>query len=261
MGAAEDAGSRRTARPDGTAVRRGRGSQDGRVALVTGAASGIGKSIAERLAAEWEVHAVDLADGDLTTREGNRAVVDAALERFGRLDAVVANAGFQHVAPVEDFPEETWDALIALLLTSPFLLAKYAWPALRESGEGRFVAIASAHSLTASPFKAGYVSAKHGVLGLVKTLALEGAPHGITASAVCPAYVLTPLVDQQIADQARAHGVSEERVLEDVILERQAIKRLIEPEEVAEVVAFLLGPGGRAFTGAPVVMDLGWTAA
>jgi 3-hydroxybutyrate dehydrogenase len=236
-------------------------AEDGRVALVTGAASGIGKSIAERLAGEWEVHAVDLADGDLTTREGNRAVVDAALERFGRLDAVVANAGFQHVAPVEDFPEETWDALIALLLTSPFLLAKYAWPALRESGEGRFVAIASAHSLTASPFKAGYVSAKHGVVGLVKTLALEGAPHGITASAVCPAYVRTPLVDQQIADQARAHGVSEERVLEDVILERQAIKRLIEPEEVAEVVAFLLGPGGRAFTGAPVVMDLGWTAA
>jgi 3-hydroxybutyrate dehydrogenase len=232
-----------------------------RAALVTGAASGIGRAIAERLAGEWDVHAVDLADGDLATREGNRAVVDSTLERFGRLDAVVANAGFQHVAPVEEFPEETWDALIAVLLTSPFLLAKYAWPALRESGEGRFVAIASAHSLTASPFKAGYVSAKHGVLGLVKTLALEGAPHGITATAVCPAYVRTPLVDQQIVDQARAHGVSEERVLEDVILERQAIKRLIEPEEVAEVVAFLLGPGGRAFTGAPVVMDLGWTAA
>jgi 3-hydroxybutyrate dehydrogenase len=232
-----------------------------RAVLVTGAASGIGKAIVERLEGEWHVHAVDLEDGDLATRDGNRAVVDAALERFGRLDAVVANAGFQHVASVEEFPEATWDALIAVLLTSPFLLAKYAWPALRESGEGRFVAIASAHSLTASPFKAGYVSAKHGVLGLVKTLALEGAPHGITATAVCPAYVRTPLVDQQIVDQARAHGVSEERVLEDVILERQAIKRLIEPEEVAEVVAFLLGPGGRAFTGAPVVMDLGWTAA
>jgi 3-hydroxybutyrate dehydrogenase len=232
-----------------------------RAVLVTGAASGIGKAIVERLEGEWHVHAVDLEDGDRATRDGNRAVVDAALERFGRLDAVVANAGFQHVASVEEFPEETWDALIAVLLTSPFLLAKYAWPALRESGEGRFVAIASAHSLTASPFKAGYVSAKHGVLGLVKTLALEGAPHGITATAVCPAYVRTPLVDQQIVDQARAHGVSEERVLEDVILERQAIKRLIEPEEVAEVVAFLLGPGGRAFTGAPVVMDLGWTAA
>jgi 3-hydroxybutyrate dehydrogenase len=232
-----------------------------RAALVTGAASGIGRAIAERLAGEWDVHAVDLADGDLATREGNRAVVDSTLERFGRLDAVVANAGFQHVAPVEEFPEETWDALIAVLLTSPFLLAKYAWPALRESGEGRFVAIASAHSLTASPFKAGYVAAKHGVLGLVRTLALEGAAHGITASAVCPAYVRTPLVEQQIGDQARAHGLPEERVLEEVILERQAIKRLIEPEEVAEVVAFLLGPGGRSFTGAPVVMDLGWTAA
>jgi 3-hydroxybutyrate dehydrogenase len=232
-----------------------------RAVLVTGAASGIGKAIAERLSGDWDVHAVDLADGDLTTREGNRAVVDAALERFGRLDAVVASAGFQHVASVEEFPEETWDALIAVLLTSPFLLAKYAWPSLRESGEGRFVAIASAHSLTASPFKAGYVSAKHGVLGLVKTLALEGAAHGISASAVCPAYVRTPLVEQQIADQARAHGVSEDRVLAEVILERQAVKRLIEPEEVAEVVAFLLGPGGRAFTGAPVVMDLGWTAA
>ncbi len=232
-----------------------------RVALVTGAASGIGKAVAERLVGEWDVHAVDVVDGDLTTRGGNRAVVDAALERFGRLDAVVANAGFQHVAPVEEFPEETWDALLAVLLTSPFLLAKYAWPALRESGEGRFVAIASVHSLTASPFKAGYVSAKHGVLGLVKTLALEGAQHGITASAVCPAYVRTPLVEQQIADQARAHGVPEDSVLEEVILERQAIKRLIEPEEVADVVAFLLGPGGRSFTGAPVVMDLGWTAA
>jgi 3-hydroxybutyrate dehydrogenase len=232
-----------------------------RAALVTGAASGIGRAIAERLAGEWDVHAVDLADGDLATREGNRAVVDSTLERFGRLDAVVANAGFQHVAPVEEFPEETWDALIAVLLTSPFLLAKYAWPALRESGEGRFVAVASAHSLTASPFKAGYVAAKHGVLGLVRTLALEGAAHGITASAVCPAYVRTPLVEQQIGDQARAHGLPEERVLEEVILERQAIKRLIEPEEVAEVVAFLLGPGGRSFTGAPVVMDLGWTAA
>jgi 3-hydroxybutyrate dehydrogenase len=231
-----------------------------RAALVTGAASGIGKAIAERLDAEWDVHAVDLADGDLSTREGNRTVVNAALERFGRLDAVIANAGFQHVASIEEFPEDRWDALLAVLLTSPFLLAKYAWPALRDSGDGRFVAIASAHSLTASPFKAGYVAAKHGVLGLVKTLALEGAEHGISASAVCPAYVRTPLVEAQIADQARAHGVSEERVLEEVILERQAVKRLLEPEEVADVVAFLLGPSGRAFTGSAVEIDLGWTA-
>ncbi len=206
------------------------------------------------------MHAVDVGDGDLATREGNRAVVDAALERFGRLDAVVANAGLQHVAPVAEFPEERWDTLLAVLLTSPFLLAKYAWPALVASGEGRFVAIASAHGLVASPFKAAYVSAKHGLLGLVKTLALEGAEVGITATAVCPAYVRTPMVERQIAAQAEVHGLPEERVLEDVILAPQAVKRLIEPEEVAEVVAFLLGPGGRAFTGVPVTLDLGWTA-
>ena len=232
-----------------------------RVALVTGARGGIGAAIVERLETDgWSVHAVDVDDADLTTRDGNRAVVDGAFERFGRLDAVIANAGFQHVAPVRDFPEERWDAMLALLLTSPFLLAKYAWDALVASGDGRFCVIASAHGLTASPFKAGYVSAKHGVLGLVKTLALEGAEAGISASAICPCYVRTPLVEAQIADQARAHGLPEERVLADVILERQAVKRLLEPEEVADVCAFLLGPTGRAFTGAPVMIDLGWTA-
>jgi 3-hydroxybutyrate dehydrogenase len=232
-----------------------------KAALVTGAAGGIGDAIVQRLEADgWSVHGVDIDDADLTTREGNRAVVDAALERFGCLDAVVASAGFQHVARIEEFPEDQWDKLIALLLTSPFLLAKYAWGALRESGDGRFVAIASAHSLTASPFKAGYVSAKHGVLGLVRTLALEGAEHGISATAVCPCYVRTPLIEGQVDDQARAHDLPRERVLEDVILERQAVKRLLEPTEVADVVAFLLGPSGRGFTGSPVVMDLGWTA-
>jgi 3-hydroxybutyrate dehydrogenase len=232
-----------------------------KTALVTGAASGIGHAIAERVAEDgWEVHAVDVPDGDLTTREGNRQVVDAALERFGRLDAVVANAGFQHVAPVAEFPEERWDALVALLLTSPFLLAKYAWDALAKSGDGRFLVVASVHGLVASPFKAGYVAAKHGVLGLVKVLALEGAEVGISASALCPSYVRTPLVEAQIADQARAHGVSEERVLEDVILAPQAVKRLLEPDEVAEAAAYLLGPGGRAVSGAPFVMDFGWTA-
>jgi 3-hydroxybutyrate dehydrogenase len=197
---------------------------------------------------------------DLTERSGNRDAVEAAVKAYGRLDAVVANAGFQHVAPVAEFPEDRWDALVALLLTSPFLLAKYAWDALADSGDGRFVAIASVHGLVASPFKAGYVAAKHGLIGLVKTLALEGADRGITATAVCPAYVRTPLVEAQIADQAKAHGLPEERVLDEVILAPQAVKRLIEPDEVADVVAFLLGPGGRAFTGVPVTMDLGWTA-
>jgi 3-hydroxybutyrate dehydrogenase len=236
-----------------------------RVAIVTGAAGGIGRAVASRLeAVGWRVLGVDLRgsglEAELTTREGNRAAVDAALERYGRLDAIVANAGFQHVAPVVDFPEDRWDALLALLLTSPFLLAKYGWEALRESADGRFLAIASVHGLVASPFKAGYVAAKHGLLGLVKTLALEGAEAGISVSAICPSYVRTALVESQIADQARAHGLTEERVLEDVIFAPQAVKRFIEPEEVAEVAAFLLGPAGRNFTGAPVVMDLGWTA-
>jgi 3-hydroxybutyrate dehydrogenase len=232
-----------------------------RSVLVTGAAGGIGRAVADRLQADgWDVHGVDVADGDLTTREGNRAVVDAALDRFGRLDAVVANAGFQHVAPVAEFPEERWDALVAVLLTSPFLLAKYAWDALAGSGDGRFLVVASVHGLVASPFKAGYVAAKHGVLGLVKVLALEGAEVGITASALCPSYTRTPLIEAQIADQARAHGISEERVLDEVILAPQAVKRLLEPEEVAAAASYLLGPNGRAVSGAPLVMDYGWTA-
>ena len=243
-----------------------------RAAVVTGAASGIGRAIVERLTKDgWSVLGVDLqaADdlgcptlgADLTTREGNRAAVDTALDRFGRLDMIVPNAGFQHVSPIADFDEDRWDALLSILLTSPFLLAKYGWEALRAApAGGRFVVIASAHALAASPFKSGYVSAKHGTLGLVKTLALEGAPDSITATAVCPAYVRTPLVEKQIADQARTHGISQERVMEEVLLAPQAVKRLIEPSEVADVVAFLASPAGSAFTGSPVTMDLGWTA-
>ncbi len=243
----------------------------GRAALVTGAAGGIGAAICAGLRADGaQVLAVDLmpgdpADGpwhaaDLTTREGNRGAVAAAVEHFGRLDLLVPNAGVQHVAPVAEFPEDRWDALLALMLTSPFLLARAAWPHLVAGGQGRIVVIASIHAVVASPFKAAYVSAKHGVLGLVKTLALEGAPAGITASALCPGYVRTPLVERQIPDQARAHGMSEEDVLEQVMLAPQAIKRLIEPEEVAQAVSFLTGPSGSAFSGAAVPMDLGWTA-
>ena len=241
-----------------------------RAALVTGAASGIGRAIASRLLDDGlDVLSVDLeADGlpgtgyaaDLSTREGNKAAVDAALGAFGRLDVVVPNAGVQHVAPIEEFPEDRWDLLISLMLTSPFLLARYAWPALKRGDDARFVAIASVHGLVASPFKAAYISAKQGVLGLVKTLALEGADDAISCTAVCPGYVRTPLVEKQIPDQAKAHGISEEAALEDVILAPHAVKRLIEPDEVANVVSFLVSPAGAAFTGAPVTLDQGWTA-
>ncbi len=244
---------------------------DGRVVLVTGAAGGIGRAIAETLtAAGARVLAVDAepaGDGpgepfaaDLGTRDGNRAAVEAALERFGRLDAIVPNAGFQHVSPVSSFDEDRWDALLAVMLTSPFLLARYGWEALSASGDGRITVVASVHGLVASPFKAGYVAAKHGVLGLVKTLALEGAEAGVSATALCPGYVRTALVEAQIAAQAQAHGLSEAEVLDQVLLAPQAVKRLLEPEEVAAAAAFLLGPDGRAFTGVAVPMDQGWTA-
>ena len=240
-------------------------------ALVTGAASGIGRAIAERLVGDgWRVLAVDLEPdptgpgeafaADLSTREGNRAAVEAAVESFAGIDAVVANAGFQHVSPVEEFDEDRWDALLAVLLTSPFLLARYAWPHLRASGEGRIIVVASVHGLVASPFKAGYVAAKHGVLGLVKTLALEGAADGIRAVAICPGFVRTPLVERQVTALAQSRGISEDEALREILLEPQAVKEVIEPGEVADVAAFLLGPGGRSFTGAPVVLDNGWTA-
>src|SRR4051794_15892653 len=243
-----------------------------RSAIVTGAGSGIGRAIAERLVGDGiRVLAVDLepADGgpgeafaaDLTTRDGNRAAVDTALDRFGRLDAVIANAGFQHVAPIADFPEDEWDGLVSLLLTSPFLLAKYAWSALADAPDARFIGIASAHGLVASPHKSAYVSAKHGLVGFVKTLALEGAEHGILATAVCPGFVRTPLVEAQVDAQAEAHDdMPRQTVIDDVILAPHAVKRLIDPDEVANVVAFLLGDGGRAFTGVTITMDLGWTA-
>lgn len=245
--------------------------EPGRKAVVTGAASGIGRAIAERLVEDGHsVLCVDIEPdvegpgiphaADLTTVEGNRGSIEAALSEFGGLDLLVPCAGFQHVDPVGDFPEDRWDDLLGVLLTSPFLLAKYAWNALVESGNGQVINIASVHGLVASPFKAGYVSAKHGVVGLTKVLALEGAEHGIRAVALCPGYVRTPLVEDQVPGQARAHGMSEREVLEDVILAPHAVKELIEPSEVADTVAFLLTPAGRTLTGVALPMDLGWTA-
>jgi len=242
-----------------------------KAALVTGAASGIGRAVAERLTEDgMDVLSVDLRpdpdgpgipfEADLTDADANEAAVNEALERFGRLDVVVPNAGIQHVSPIEDFPVDKWNTIVSLLLTSPFLLARYSWPALVESKAGRFIAIASVHGLVASPYKAAYISAKHGVVGLCKTLALEGAEVGITANAVCPGYVRTPLVEKQIGDQARAHGLPEDEVLEKVSLQPHAVKQLSEPSEVAGVVAFLASPEGKMFTGAPITLDQGWTA-
>ena len=256
----------------------------GKSGLVTGSTSGIGLSIARAFAAqganvtlngfgeaaaieklragieqEFGVKAI-YSSADMTKPDEIAAMVKTSEQTFGSLDVLMNNAGIQHVAPIEEFPVDRWETIIALMLTSPFLLARYSWPALKDSGAGRFIAIASVHGLVASPFKAAYISSKHGVVGLCKTLALEGAGHGITANAVCPAYVRTPLVEKQIADQARAHGLPEEEVIEKVILQPHAVKELIEPSEVAGVVAFLASPAGKMFTGAPITLDQGWTA-
>jgi 3-hydroxybutyrate dehydrogenase len=248
-----------------------------RVGIVTGAASGIGKAIAEALAKEG--HDVVLADlheeqgqevaaaigghfvqADLAERAACRRLVDETLERFGRVDILVNNAGFQHINAIENFAEDTWEKMIAVMLTAPFLLTKYVWPSMQANQWGRVVNIGSVHSLRASPYKVGYISAKHGMVGLTRTTALEGAPHGITVNTVCPAYVRTPLVEAQIADQARTRGISENEVIEKVMLEPTAIKRLIEPEEIAALVMFLCSEYAGSATGVEWVMDLGWTA-
>jgi 3-hydroxybutyrate dehydrogenase len=244
---------------------------------VTGAASGIGKAIAEALAKEG--HSVVVADlpqspgqevaaaigghfvpTDLSQREQCRNLVDEAVRQYGPVDILVNNAGFQYINPVDEFDEDTWDKMIAVMLTASFLLTKYVWPGMKERQWGRVVNIGSVHSLRASPFKAGYISAKHGMLGLGKTTALEGAQYGITVNTICPAYVRTPLVEKQIADQARTRGITEDEVIEKVMLEPTAIKRLIEPEEIAALVLFLCSQHAGSATGTEWVMDLGWTA-
>ncbi|MEZ4613720.1 MAG: 3-hydroxybutyrate dehydrogenase [Caldilineaceae bacterium] len=248
-----------------------------RIAIVTGAASGIGKAVAEALAADGaQVVVCDINEdagaavaralggffvrGDLSTRADCRALVDATLARHGRVDILVNNAGFQHIDAIDAFPEDTWDTMIALMLTAPFLLTKYVWPSMQAHGWGRIINIGSVHSLRASPFKAAYISAKHGLLGLTRTAAREGGAHCITVNLIAPAYVRTPLVENQIADQARTRGISEDEVVEKVMLAPAAIKRLVEPNEVGDLVTFLASDKAGAISGAVMTIDLGWTA-
>jgi len=242
----------------------------GKTALVTGAASGIGAACVDRLAAAGaRVVAVDRDEAGLRRFEGVPEVerltvdlsdLDAVDALPGEVDVLVNNAGIQHVSPVHEFPTEKWDLIIRLMLTSPFRLTRRVLPHMYARGWGRVVNISSVHGLRASEFKSAYVSAKHGLEGLSKVVALEGGPHGVTSNCVNPAYVRTPLVERQIADQARAHGIPESEVVEKIMLEPVAVKRLVEPSEVAELVAFLCSPAADSVSGTSFAMDGAWTA-
>jgi len=248
-----------------------------KVAVVTGGASGIGRAVAEKLTSlgckvviadfnpetggpTAEQIGAGFIQADLTDAEQCRSVIAQATELHGSVDILVNNAGFQHISPIEEFPVEQWNKLIGVMLTAPFLLMRYAWPMMKQNGWGRVINIASVHAMVASPFKVGYISAKHGVIGLTKTAALEGGEFGITVNAICPAYVRTPLVENQIADQARTRGIRKDQVVTDVMLKNAAIKKLIEPEEVANLVAFLASDQASSITGSSLTIDSGWTA-
>ncbi len=256
----------------------------GKTALVTGSTSGIGLGIAEAFAAQRcnivingfgdaaeveglratleKAHgvAVRYDSADMTKPDTIEAMVKKASAEFGAVDVLVNNAGIQHVAPVDEFPPEKWDAIIAINLVSNFHTIRHALPGMKEKGWGRIINIASAHALVASPFKSAYVAAKHGVAGLTKTVALEVAEQGITVNAICPAYVLTPLVEKQIPDTAKARGITEQQVMTDVLLAAQPTKKFVTIEQVAGMATYLASDQAASVTGAILSMDGGWTA-
>jgi len=256
----------------------------GRTALVTGSTSGIGLGIAEALTREGanlilngfgdkdEIEALRarLADtyrvtvkydgADMSKAGAIEAMMKAAIAEFGAVDVLVNNAGIQHVAPIDEFPVPKWDAILAINLSAAFHTARLALPGMKHRGWGRIVNIASAHALVASPYKSAYVAAKHGIAGLTKTVALEVAEQGITVNAVCPGYVLTPLVEKQIPDTAKARGITEEQVKRDVLLAAQPTKKFVTVAEVAELTAFLASDAAASITGTILPIDGGWTA-
>ncbi len=246
------------------------GTLGGRRALITGGASGIGRACAVRLAADGaDVLVVDrdAAAAEAVAAEVGGTAVAVDLSDLDAVDALdlavdvlVNNAGLQHVAPVHEFPVDRFSYILRLMLEAPFRLVRGALPHMYEQGWGRVVNISSIHGLRASAYKSAYVTAKHGLEGLSKVIALEGAAHGVTSNCVNPAYVRTPLVEGQIADQARTHGLSEDEVVEQVMLAPAAIKRLIEPAEVADAVSWLCSPAAGSVTGTSLVMDGGWSA-
>jgi 3-hydroxybutyrate dehydrogenase len=257
----------------------------GRVAVVTGSTSGIGLGIARALAhagadivvnglgeqREIDFVCAELERGcplsrvvyngaNLMKGEEARGLVEETLADFGRVDILVNNAGIQHVSPIEDFPPEKYEAIIALNLSAAWHTIRTAFGSMKQAGFGRIINVASAHGLVASPFKSAYVAAKHGIVGLTKTIALEGAEHNITCNAICPGYVWTPLVENQIDDTAKARGISRDQVIRDVLLAAQPNKRFAEVEELGALAVFLCGPGGRSITGTALPVDGGWTA-
>ena len=256
-----------------------------RTAVVTGSTSGIGLAIANAFAADGlnvvvnsfsdrpEDHAVAAAiatehqtdvayiQADMSKAADCRALIARAAAKFGAVDVLVNNAGIQHVAPVEDFPIGKWDAIIAVNLSSAFHTTAAAIPLMRKSGWGRIVNIASAHGLVASPYKSAYVSAKHGILGFTKTVALEVATARITCNAICPGYVLTPLVEAQIPDQMKAHGMDRETVIREVMLEKQPTKEFVTVGQVAAIACYLVSDAAAQVNGTHISVDGGWTAA